>query len=47
MGICREIYQEGVRIPPVKIIRRGVVDREIMAARSLPTSARRPSAKAI
>jgi len=30
MGICREIYQEGVRIPPVKIIRKGKVDREIL-----------------
>ena len=31
MGICREIYQEGIRIPPVKIIRRGHMDREMMA----------------
>src|SRR5258708_7091710 len=23
MGLCREIYQEGVRIPPVKLMRRG------------------------
>jgi N-methylhydantoinase B len=30
MGICREIYQEGVRIPPVKIIRKGKIDREIL-----------------
>src|SRR5258708_421397 len=30
MGICREIVQEGVRIPPVKIIRRGAVDREVL-----------------
>src|SRR4051812_35352470 len=24
MGLCREIYQEGLRIPPVRIIRGGV-----------------------
>jgi N-methylhydantoinase B len=30
MGNCREIYQEGIRIPPVKIIRRGRVDREVL-----------------
>ncbi len=26
MGPCREIYQEGLRIPPVKIVRAGKVD---------------------
>jgi N-methylhydantoinase B len=31
MGLCREIYQEGVRIPPVKIARAGEIDRNIMA----------------
>src|SRR6202048_4103147 len=31
MGICREIYQEGVRIPPVKLMRRGVVDAGVLA----------------
>ncbi len=31
MGLCREIYQEGVRIPPVKIIRRGRVDSETLS----------------
>ena len=31
MGLCREIYQEGVRIPPVKIARRGEIDRNIMS----------------
>lgn len=31
MGLCREIYQEGVRIPPVKLMRAGVTDRDIMA----------------
>ena len=27
MGLCREIYQEGVRIPPVKLMRRGEMNR--------------------
>lgn len=31
MGLCGEIYQEGVRIPPVKIVRRGIVDRDVQA----------------
>jgi N-methylhydantoinase B len=31
MGPCREIYQEGFRIPPVKLIRGGKVDRDVMA----------------
>jgi len=31
MGPCREIYQEGFRIPPVKIVRRGEVDRDMVA----------------
>ena len=31
MGPCREIYQEGVRIPPVKLMRAGVTDRDILA----------------
>ncbi|SPF47394.1 5-oxoprolinase (ATP-hydrolyzing) [Candidatus Sulfotelmatobacter kueseliae] len=31
MGLCREIYQEGVRIPPVKLIRAGVLDRDLLA----------------
>jgi N-methylhydantoinase B len=30
MGLCREIYQEGVRIPPVKLIRAGVTDRDVL-----------------
>ena len=30
MGPCREIYQEGFRIPPVKIVRAGVIDRDIL-----------------
>jgi N-methylhydantoinase B len=31
MGLCREIYQEGVRIPPVKLMRAGVIDRDVLA----------------
>src|SRR5579859_1517806 len=31
MGLCREIYQEGVRIPPVRLIRRGKVDKEMLS----------------
>src|SRR5580700_8878092 len=31
MGLCREIYQEGFRIPPVKIMRAGVIEGDIMA----------------
>jgi N-methylhydantoinase B len=31
MGPCREIYQEGLRIPPVRIIRAGVMDRDVLA----------------
>jgi N-methylhydantoinase B len=31
MGLCREIYQEGVRIPPVKLMRRGVMDADVLA----------------
>jgi N-methylhydantoinase B len=31
MGLCREIYQEGVRIPPVKLIRGGEMNREVLA----------------
>jgi len=31
MGLCREIYQEGFRIPPVKIMRAGQIDRDILA----------------
>jgi len=31
MGLCREIYQEGFRIPPVKIMRGGRIDRDILA----------------
>jgi N-methylhydantoinase B len=31
MGLCREIYQEGVRIPPMKIMRGGVLESEVLA----------------
>ena len=31
MGLCREIYQEGVRIPPVKLMRAGVIDGDVLA----------------
>jgi N-methylhydantoinase B len=31
MGLCREIYQEGVRIPPVKLISGGVMNRDVLA----------------
>ena len=31
MGLCREIYQEGVRIPPVKLMRRGEMDADVLA----------------
>jgi N-methylhydantoinase B len=31
MGLCREIYQEGVRIPPVKLMRRGAMNSDVLA----------------
>ena len=31
MGLCREIYQEGFRIPPVRIMRSGLMDRDVLA----------------
>jgi N-methylhydantoinase B len=31
MGLCREIYQEGVRIPPVKLMRGGVMNEDVLA----------------
>jgi N-methylhydantoinase B len=31
MGLCREIYQEGFRIPPVKIMRAGVIEGDVLA----------------
>jgi N-methylhydantoinase B len=31
MGLCREIYQEGLRIPPVTIMRSGVMQADVLA----------------
>ena len=31
MGLCREIYQEGVRIPPVKLMSGGLMNRDVLA----------------
>lgn len=31
MGLCRQIYQEGVRIPPIKLMREGETDRDVLA----------------
>ncbi len=31
MGLCREIYQEGLRVPPVKIMCAGKIVRDILA----------------
>src|SRR5579871_5581028 len=31
MGLCREIYQEGLRIPPVQIMRAGEMQRDVLA----------------
>ena len=31
MGLCREIYQEGLRIPPVRIMRDGKMERDVLA----------------
>ncbi len=31
MGLCREIYQEGLRIPPVKLMRGGEMDRDVLS----------------
>src|SRR5271169_1636678 len=30
MGPCREIYQEGLRIPPVKLVQSGTVNRDVL-----------------
>jgi len=30
MGLCREIYQEGLRIPPVKLVREGQTDASVL-----------------
>ncbi len=31
MGLCREIYQEGLRIPPVMLVRNGTTDGDLLA----------------
>ena len=31
MGLCREIYQEGLRIPPVRIMRAGRLQSDVLA----------------
>jgi N-methylhydantoinase B len=31
MGLCREIYQEGFRIPPVRLMRAGEIDRDVLS----------------
>lgn len=31
MGLCREIYQEGVRIPPVKLLQGGIRNQAVLA----------------
>jgi N-methylhydantoinase B len=31
MGLCREIYQEGLRIPPVRIMRDGSIEPDVLA----------------
>jgi N-methylhydantoinase B len=30
MGLCREIYQEGLRIPPVRIVKNGEINRDVL-----------------
>jgi N-methylhydantoinase B len=40
MGLCREIYQEGVRIPPVKLMQAGAMQRDVLAL--LLTNVRTP-----
>src|SRR5437588_9462828 len=43
MGLCREIYQEGVRIPPVHLVRRGVMQEGVL--RLLLSNVRTPQAR--
>ncbi len=40
MGLCREIYQEGVRVPPVKLMHRGAMNSDVLAM--LLTNVRTP-----
>src|SRR5436305_435405 len=30
MGLCEEIYQEGIRIPPVKLVANGTMQRDVL-----------------
>jgi N-methylhydantoinase B len=41
MGLCREIYQEGFRIPPVKLVRNGEMVRDVLTL--LLTNVRTPN----
>ena len=41
-----EVEQEGLRLPPVKLFKRGEMDEEILSPSSCPTSASRTSASA-
>ena len=41
MGLCREIYQEGLRIPPVRIMRSGAMEPDVLAL--LLSNVRTPS----
>ena len=34
MGPAQEIYQEGIRIPPIRLMRKGVMNRDILVAAS-------------
>ncbi|HKW17241.1 MAG TPA: hydantoinase B/oxoprolinase family protein [Terriglobales bacterium] len=40
MGLCREIYEEGLRIPPVKLVRNGTTDESV--ARTILNNVRTP-----
>ncbi len=31
MGLCTEIFQEGIRIPPIKLVKRGEMQRDVLA----------------
>jgi N-methylhydantoinase B len=31
MGLCQEIYQEGLRIPPIRMVREGSIDTSVLA----------------
>jgi N-methylhydantoinase B len=44
MGLCREIYQEGLRIPPVKIVRAGAINHDVMQI--ILTNVRTPEERA-